>query len=183
MGQKASLYFPLEVSTVGNCSELTGLFSTQHPQQLLGPAPLSWGPELLQVLLGLAALRRLAQLIWSESGGLSSGRFPRQRLRREDTGGRWSPESSISLDCSWWARLRWRGQPPAPRPRRHRSCDVIPTCHEPRGHGDCYFDRLHCFQIFVICAQTYFGRLHPIIYKNVPRSHSKHTHTCLYVCH
>ena len=63
MGQKASLYFLLEVSTVGNCSELTGLFSTQYPQQLLGTTPLSWGPELLRVLLGLALLFWLAHRI------------------------------------------------------------------------------------------------------------------------
>ena len=63
MGHKASLYFPWEVSTVGNCSELTGLFSTQHPQQLLGTTPLSWGPELLRVLLGLAVLFWMAHLI------------------------------------------------------------------------------------------------------------------------
>ena len=80
MGQKASLYFPLEVSTVGNCSELTGLFSTQHPQQLLGPAPLSWGPELLRVLLGLA------DLIWvwrTLIRKISQTTFEKRRHRRK----------------------------------------------------------------------------------------------------
>lgn len=173
MGQKPRCTF-LGGEHYGQLLWINWPFSTQHPQQLLGTTPLSWGPELLRVLLGLAVLFWMAHLgfkIWVWRAPIREG-FPDSIWEEEtldEMESRIFPLTRLFLVGQ--AQMMWA----ATSPTSHKTQTLWSSSNlswTQRGHGDCYFDGLCCFQVFVGCDKLLW-EAHPTIYKNVPRSHRK----------